>query len=62
MTPPIELKICCKQMENSSAIEQLKSDGSWAVNGCCGCCYVLTDIKFCPFCGEKLQQIGGRDD
>ncbi len=27
----------------------------WHVNGCCGGgCYVLSDIKFCPFCGTKL--------
>ena len=31
-------------------------DGSWNVNGCCGGgCYVLCDIKYCPFCGAKLE-------
>jgi len=34
-------------------IEQ-EEDGSWNVNGCCGDCYVLTDLLFCPFCGAKL--------
>jgi len=35
-------------------IEQC-DDGSWAVNGCCGGgCYVLTEVRFCPFCGTKL--------
>ena len=30
-------------------------DKRWNVNGCCGGgCYVLHDIKFCPFCGTKL--------
>lgn len=31
-------------------------NGTWVVNGCCGGgCYVLTGIKFCPFCGTKLE-------
>lgn len=30
---------------------------SWSVNGCCGGgCYVLTDFKFCPWCGKSLSQ------
>jgi len=30
-------------------------DGSWNVNGCCGGgCYVVTDMRFCPFCGASL--------
>lgn len=41
-------------MRPTGQIEQT-SDGMWAVNGCCGGgCYVLEDIKFCPFCGAKL--------
>jgi len=35
-------------------IEQ-DDDGSWNVNGCChGGCYVLSGMKFCPFCGTAL--------
>lgn len=35
-------------------IEQ-DDDGTWAVNGCCGSrCHVLSNIKFCPFCGTKI--------
>jgi len=27
-------------------------DGTWDVYGCCGGgCYVLTELRFCPFCG-----------
>jgi hypothetical protein len=30
-------------------------DGEWCINGCCGGgCYVVTGMKFCPFCGTKL--------
>lgn len=36
---------------------EMMDDGTWAVNGCCGGgCYVLTDLKFCPFCGAKIDQ------
>lgn len=37
-------------------IEQ-SADGSWNVNGCCGGgCYVLQDLKYCPYCGTKLPE------
>ena len=30
-------------------------DGSWNINGCCGGgCYVVTEMRFCPFCGASL--------
>jgi len=35
---------------------QIEFSGGWHVNGCCGGCYVLTDIKFCPFCGTALAE------
>jgi hypothetical protein len=32
------------------------SGGTWNVNGCCGGgCYVLTELKFCPWCGSQLE-------
>lgn len=38
-----------------SAQFQRDSDGTWNVNGCCGGgCYVITEMRFCPFCGSKL--------
>lgn len=43
-----------KEMEPTGIIE-CTGEGEWHVNGCCGGgCYVLHDIKFCPFCGTKL--------
>lgn len=31
-------------------------DGTWNINGCCGGgCFVVTSMKFCPFCGTKLN-------
>ena len=30
-------------------------DGSWNINGCCGGgCYVVTEMRYCPFCGAAL--------
>lgn len=30
-------------------------DGSWHINGCCGGgCYVVTNMKYCPYCGTKV--------
>ena len=32
-------------------------NGTWNINGCCGGgCYVVSDMKFCPYCGGKLAQ------
>jgi hypothetical protein len=42
------------EMHPTGQIEQL-DDGTWAVNGCCsGGCFVLTDMRYCPFCGTAL--------
>lgn len=28
---------------------------SWNINGCCGGeCHVVTDMRFCPYCGTRL--------
>ena len=30
-------------------------DGTWNINGCCGGgCYVVTEMRFCPFCGSHV--------
>lgn len=30
-------------------------DGTWNINGCCGGgCYVVEDMRFCPYCGASL--------
>lgn len=44
-------------MRPTAQIER-SDDGSWNINGCCGGgCYVVTDIKFCPFCGHELAKL-----
>lgn len=43
-------------MEPTGQIEK-DDDGGYAINGCCGGgCYVLTGVKYCPFCGSKLAE------
>ena len=51
--PPV---FCCKALAKEVARKQINHYGKkWNVFGCCGGqCYVLSDIKFCPFCGTKL--------
>jgi len=38
---------------------QFEPDGdgeTWNINGCCGGgCFVVTEMRFCPFCGAKLK-------
>jgi rRNA maturation endonuclease Nob1 len=48
-------KVCC----DSLAIEVLRgtielNGDRLAAVGCCGGCYVLVDMIFCPFCGSRL--------
>ena len=56
-----KIKPCCDEFakntgKHNEGIEMLE-DGRWHVNGCChGGCFVLHDIKFCPFCGTKLEK------
>ena len=48
---------CCEEFARQTGERHVGfewADG-WQVNGCCGGgCYVLQDIKFCPFCGAAL--------
>ena len=52
---------CCSEMRTllydnvQSSTDGIEWGGSsWNLNGCCGGgCYVLKDIKFCPFCGKQ---------
>lgn len=42
-------------MRSEAQVEYSSVDDMWNVNGCCGGgCYVMENIKHCPYCGEKL--------
>jgi rRNA maturation endonuclease Nob1 len=48
------------KQSNSSLIDTPidKNKDGFAIWGCCGGCYTLTHIKFCPFCGENIWDDG----
>lgn len=58
------MKYCCDKFEANTGTHNVgfekpnsprEHNGLWHVNGCCGGgCYVLQNIKFCPFCGTNL--------
>ena len=42
------------EMRHSAQFHRYK-DGMWAIAGCCGGgCDVVSDMKFCPFCGAPV--------
>jgi len=47
---------CCDKFKENHTNDNhgIEYRNGWHVNGCCGGCYVLTDIIFCPYCGTKL--------
>ncbi len=50
---------CCNDFigytHEKSAGFEYDSNGTWNVYGCChGGCYVITDVKYCPFCGAYI--------
>jgi len=58
----MKIKFCCEKfadrfshnLNRPSAI--VKDQGKWYVNGCCGGgCFVISNMKFCPWCGTKLE-------
>lgn len=43
------------QMRPVSQFECDEGGGGWHINGCCGGgCYVVSHMKFCPYCGTKI--------
>jgi len=60
---------CCESLKNEMSREggdypQIELvDGLLYVNGCCGGgCYVLTKLRYCPYCGydvtSKIHSLG----
>ena len=52
------IKYCCKEFTeevNDGQFEYCEDIEMWAINGCCGGqCFVVDEMRFCPFCGYKL--------
>lgn len=47
---------CCKQFDNAREELKIVHDGTgWQINGCCGQCFLLSDLQHCPWCGRDLQ-------
>ncbi len=48
---------CCDKFDKKVKDEQFEVLFKlWAVNGCCsGGCYVVIEMKFCPYCGKELK-------
>lgn len=54
--------MCCEQFAADVRAEQFErfEDGTWDISGCCGGgCYVVRDMKFCPYCGTKTSRPQG---
>jgi hypothetical protein len=63
------MKFCCEKFAKMysdlptplrpNARFNRNDDGSWNINGCCvGGCYVVTEMKYCPYCGASLVLAG----
>jgi hypothetical protein len=56
---------CCEEFSELANKDEYEdgafvrmSKGQWSINGCCGGgCFVVKDIRFCPFCGSDLWKI-----
>ena len=52
------MKYCCDKMKDAILernIERNDENNKFDVNGCCGGCYIIYDMEFCPWCGSKLE-------
>jgi hypothetical protein len=53
-----KLAECCVDAANKDKAPYgfvVLDDGSIAADSCCGGCFALSDIKFCPYCGKPFQ-------
>jgi len=55
----MEKEYCCDRfneiIRDSGGFEMYEKDKEVHVGGCCGGgCFVLSDLKYCPFCGKEI--------
>jgi hypothetical protein len=56
---------CCETWETLAKANIVqKYKGLWHVVGCCEHCFVLDNLKFCPYCGTPMMgdEKGESDD
>ena len=42
-------------MRPNAQFEPDDKNDAWNINGCCGGgCFAVHDMRFCPYCGERL--------
>lgn len=51
---------CCKEFDenirDTGGFEISEADEEVNVGGCCGGgCYVLCNLKYCPYCGKEIK-------
>jgi len=54
------MNYCCKTFAEQVQRGQFGSNAfcGWYIYGCCGGhCYVVTNMKCCPYCGKRLPKI-----
>lgn len=57
------MKYCCEQFESKANRESRDYlfepyNGAWVINGCCGGgCFVVSNMKYCPYCGVELKEL-----
>lgn len=52
-----DMDLCCKEARQAVKAKDIMWYEGWNVPGCCGGgCYVLMNIKHCPFCGKELPK------
>jgi hypothetical protein len=53
------MKYCCdkfkEEVEKDRVGFEKDNAGEWNIVGCCGSCYVVNDMRYCPFCGTELK-------
>lgn len=62
-TPKVDFIIrnCCEKMTEATKlrlietyINTLEECIKIVVNGCCGGCTIINEVRFCPFCGVEI--------
>ena len=51
-------EFCCAEFEKNIKHFEKDPDGSWNIMGCCGGgCYVVSGVKYCPYCGMMQSAV-----